>query len=334
MPDPSPASLHVHIQNPAGETLFPITRAQWDQAVARAGAAGQALTVSIADDDAGFSTAMARADLLITWTKEIKARFPHTAPRLKWVMATSAGLDRLAPFDMIPPPVRLLNNSGAHAVKAGEWGVMAVLMIANRIPTLTTAQREGRWQPIFTRSVAGRTVVVVGLGDLGGSIAANCSLLGMRVIGCSARGAPHPACERVVTSENLDTVLPGADVLVLAMPLTAATQGMITRGMLSLLPLHAGVVNIARGAVIDQDALCDMLEAGRLSGAVLDVFTPEPIPMGHRLWRTPNLVISPHVSSDDPDTYNPRTLDIFFRNLVAWRAGEAMPNEVDRTRGY
>ncbi len=156
----------------------------------------------------------------------------------------------------------------------------------------------------------------------------------MTVIGCAARGAPHPACARVVSPADLDTALPGADVLVLAMPLTAATRGMITRGLLSLLPMHAGVVNLARGKVIDQDALCDMLEAGRLSGAVLDVFDPEPIPPGHRLWRTPNLVISPHVSSDDPDTYNPRTLDIFFRNLAAWRAGQPMPNEVDRARGY
>jgi phosphoglycerate dehydrogenase-like enzyme len=326
--------LHVHIQNPAGETLFPLTHAQWNEACARAGAAAQGLRVSYADDDPGFAAAMQTADVLITWAKEIKARFPCPAPRLKWVMATSAGLDRLAPFDMVPPHVRLLNNSGAHAEKAGEWGLMAVLMIANRIPALVAAQRAGKWAPLFGHSVSGRTAVIVGLGDLGGTIATRCAALGMTVIGCSARGAPHPACARVVSSSDLDTVLPGADVLVLAMPLTAATRGMITRGLLSLLPLRAGVVNLARGGVIDQDALCDMLEAGRLSGAVLDVFDPEPIPPGHRLWRTLNLIISPHVSSDDPETYNPRTLDIFFRNLAAWRAGEAMPNEVDRARGY
>jgi glyoxylate/hydroxypyruvate reductase A len=109
---------------------------------------------------------------------------------------------------------------------------------------------------------------------------------------------------------------------------------MITRGLLSLLPPHAGVVTMARGAVLDQDALCDLLEAGRLSGAVLDVFDPEPIPPGHRLWRTPNLVISPHVSCDDPESYVPRTLDLLFRNLAAWREGRPMPNEVDRARGY
>lgn len=326
--------LHVHIQNPAGETLFPLTPVQWSEACARAGEVAHGLRVSFASDDAGFAAAMRTADVLITWAKEIAARFPCEAPRLKWVMATSAGLDRLAPFDMLPPAVALLNNSGAHAQKAGEWGLMAVLMLANRMPALMTAQRAGRWEPLFGHSIAGRTAVIVGLGDLGGTIATRCAALGMTVIGCSARGAPHPACARVVAPSDLDTVLPGADVLVLAMPLTAATRGMITRGLLSLLPLRAGVVNLARGGVIDQDALCDMLEAGRLSGAVLDVFDPEPIPPGHRLWRTPNLVITPHVSSDDPETYNPRTLDIFFRNLAAWRAGERMPNEVDRSRGY
>lgn len=326
--------LHVHIQNPAGEKQFPITHAQWDEACARAGKASREVRVSFADDDAGFSASMRTADVLITWAKEIAARFPCSAPRLKWMMATSAGLDRLAPFTMVPEGVKLLNNSGAHAEKAGEWGLMAVLMIANRIPTLVTAQRAGTWAPLFGHSVSGRTAVVVGLGDLGGTIAARCAALGMRVIGCSARAAPHPACVRVVPQAELDTVLPGADVLVLAMPLTPATRGMITRGLLSLLPLRAGVVNLARGGVVDQDALCDMLEAGRLSGAVLDVFDPEPIPPGHRLWRTPNLIITPHVSSDDPETYNPRTLDIFFRNLAAWRAGEPMPNEVDRARGY
>jgi phosphoglycerate dehydrogenase-like enzyme len=328
------APLHVHIQNPAGEKQFPLTHAQWTEACARAGTLAEGLRVSFADDDAGFTAAMQSAEILITWTKEIAARFPCPAPRLRWVMATSAGLDRLFPFTMVPPEVALVNNSGAHAEKAGEWGLMAVLMLANRIPALVTAQRAGRWEPLFGHSISGRTAVIVGLGDLGGTIATRCASLGMTVIGCSARGTSHPACVRVVTPAELDTVLPRADALVLAMPLTPATRGMITRGLLSLLPLRAGVVNLARGAVIDQDALCDMLEAGRLAGAVLDVFDPEPIPPGHRLWRTPNLIISPHVSSDDPDTYNPRTLDIFFRNLAAWRAGEAMPNAVDRTRGY
>ena len=103
---------------------------------------------------------------------------------------------------------------------------------------------------------------------------------------------------------------------------------------LNLLPRDAGVVNIGRGALVDQDALCDLLDDGQLSGAVLDVFTPEPIPPGHRLWTTPNLIISPHTSVDDPATYNPHSLDLFFDNLRARQDGRPMPNLFDPARGY
>jgi phosphoglycerate dehydrogenase-like enzyme len=101
-----------------------------------------------------------------------------------------------------------------------------------------------------------------------------------------------------------------------------------------LLPPGAGIVNIGRGELTDQDALCDRLDSGHLSGAVLDVFVPEPIPDGHRLWTTRNLVISPHTAADDPATYNPDSLDIFLDNLRAWRDGRPLPNRFDIARGY
>ena len=130
-------------------------------------------------------------------------------------------------------------------------------------------------------------------------------------------------------------MLPRTEFLVLACPLTDATRGMIDRASGSWRCRAApALVNIGRGALIDQDALCDLLDEGHLSGAVLDVFTPEPIPPGHRLWSTPNLIISPHTSVDDPDTYNARSLDLFFDNLRAWREGRPMPNLFDPARGY
>ena len=157
---------------------------------------------------------------------------------------------------------------------------------------------------------------------------------GMHVTGVRATNRPHPHCTEVVTTRELDRVLPQTEYLVLACPLTDATRGLMDRRRLGLLPRGAGLVNIGRGALIDQDALCDLLDAGRLSGAVLDVFTPEPIPPGHRLWTTRNLIISPHTSVDDPNTYNPRSLDLFFDNLRAWREGRPMPNLFDPARGY
>jgi len=109
---------------------------------------------------------------------------------------------------------------------------------------------------------------------------------------------------------------------------------MLDRRRIALLRPGAGVVNMGRGALIDQDALCDALDTGHLGGAVLDVFTPEPVPTGHRLWTTSNLIMTPHVSADDPATYNPRSLDIFLDNLRALRNGQAMPNRFNLDRGY
>jgi glyoxylate/hydroxypyruvate reductase len=156
----------------------------------------------------------------------------------------------------------------------------------------------------------------------------------MRVTGVRATSQPHPHCAEVVGTAELDRVLPRTEFLVLACPLTEATRGLMDRRRLGLLPRGAGVVNIGRGALVDQDALCDLLDEGHVSGAVLDVFTPEPIPAGHRLWSTRNLIISPHTAADDPNTYNPCSLDLFFANLRAWREGKPMPNLFDTTRGY
>ena len=141
----------------------------------------------------------------------------------------------------------------------------------------------------------------------------------MRVTGIRANPRPHPACERVLGTDALNSALPEAEFLVLAAPLTDATRGILDRRRIALLPPGAGVVNVGRGALLDQDALCDALDAGRLGGAVLDVFTPEPVPPGHRLWTTRNLVMTPHISADDPRTYNPLSLDLFWANVRAWR---------------
>ncbi|NKC30236.1 D-2-hydroxyacid dehydrogenase [Falsiroseomonas selenitidurans] len=330
--------MRIHIQNPPGESLFPVTRAQWDAALARCPALG-APDVSFADDDAGFAAAIGEAEVLLTWTKVVRARFVDggaaaMAPRLKVIACTSAGLDRLAPFDWLPEGVLLLNNRGTHSAKAGEFALMALLMLATHMPRFATAQRAERWAPRFASLLAGRTVCVVGLGSLGGAAARQARAFGMQVIGIRSSATPHPDCDEVHATEALDQVLPRAEFLLLACPLTPATRGLLDRRRIGLLPPGAKLVNMARGAVWDQDAVCDALQAGALDGAVTDVAVPEPLPPGHRLWSTPGLVVVPHVSSDDPATYNDRTLDILFHNLLELRAGRPAPNRVEPSRGY
>jgi phosphoglycerate dehydrogenase-like enzyme len=332
--------LRVHVQNPLEDDhdnlKFAITEKIWADAVARNAAASGGLTLSIGWTPADFTRMIRDADFMISWTAAIKAAFAHqpVAPRLKFILAASAGLDRLAPFDWLPPGVKLCNNSGTHATKAGEYGMMALLMLNAALPQFAGQQRDRRYEKVFTPMIAGKTVVIVGLGNIGGAVAARARSFGMNVIGVRTDPAPHADCTRVVGTGALDAVLPEADFVLLSLPLTPATRGMFTRARLNRMKSTAGLVNMARGLVIDQDALCDKLDRGELSGAVLDVFVPEPVPAESRLWTTRNLIMTPHVSSDDLATYIPTTLDIFFRNLSCWRRGEALPNAIDPKLGY
>ena len=326
--------MRIHLQNPSDDKLFDFSRALWDAAASRAPDVGDGHQISIGNSATDFVAAMTDAEALICDVGVIKAQFPCPAPQLKLLFVTNAGLDRLAPFDWLPPGVILMNNRGTHAAKTGEFGIMAVLMLANRVPEMVTHQRAGRWQKLWGAVVTGQPITIVGLGVLGGAIARHAGSFGMTVTGVRANPAPHPHCAKVVGVEGLDDALGATKFLVLACPLTSATRGLIDRRRLGLLPDGAGIVNIGRGELIDQEALCDRLDAGRLAGAVLDVFDPEPIPAGHRLWHTPNLIISPHTAADDPATYNAISLDLFFANLRAWRNGQPLPNRFDIARGY
>jgi phosphoglycerate dehydrogenase-like enzyme len=326
--------MRIHIQNPLDDPLFLFSHEQWDAAVARAGDIGRGHELTLGNTDDDFAAGMEDAEALVTELGVMLRLFPCRAPKLRLIFVTSAGLEKLAPFDWLPGNVTLLNNSGVHTEKAGEFGIMAILMLANRVPTLVTNQRAGKWQKAWGTLVGGKHLTVVGLGGMGAPIARWGQLFGLQVTGVRTAAAPHPDCHEVITADDLDGVLPTTDYLALACPLTEATRGMLDRRRLGLLPQGAGVVNIGRGALLDQDGLCDLLDSGHLSGAVLDVFTPEPLPEGHRMWTTPNVIISPHTSVDEPSTYNPRSLDVFFENLRALRDGQPMPNVFDTTRGY
>jgi len=326
--------MRIHIQTQSTPGTFPFTRDQWDAACARAPDISAGHDVTFGETPEAFTQAMQTAEALISHKPLVKALFPAPAPHLRLIFCANAGLDGLEPFDWLPPGAALLNNAGAHSVRAGEYGIMALLMLAGGMPGFASAQRDGRWAPFHGSVLAGRTVAVVGLGSLGGAVAGQAARFGMQVTGVRTRAEPHPDCARVVAVSALDTVLPGAEFVVLATPLTEQTRNLLDRRRIGLLPAGAGVVSIGRGALRDQDALCDALDAGALGGAILDVFVPEPVPPGHRLWATRNLVMTPHVSADDPQTYNPNSLDIFFQNLRALRDGTPLPNQFDLARGY
>jgi phosphoglycerate dehydrogenase-like enzyme len=235
---------------------------------------------------------------------------------------------------MIPDQVILMNNRGVHGKRAGEYCAMAILMLTNRLPLFFTQQRASLWRRDIGSLAAAKRLTVVGLGAIGGAAAKWGKLLGMDVTGVRHGPEPHPDCDRTLPFERIDEVLGSSDILLLACPLTPKTEGLLSKTRIARLPLGAGVVNVGRGRLVDQEALCDALVAGHLGGAVLDVFAVEPIPPGDRIWTVPNMVITPHMSADDPDTYNADTLAIFFENLRAFQAGLPPPTAVDKDKAY
>lgn len=335
---------YIHVKNnrwaagsfpntPEGEEVFTIDAERFGAALADFPDLADRVEPFFDWDEDNFQSSVARADILLTWnlpTDGLAGRAPH----LRWIHCIGAGVEHLLPLDWLPANVELTNNKGVHSDKAGEYGLMAALMLHNHVPAIVTNQRNEVYDSLYSTPIAGRTVVVVGTGSLGGAVIRKLAPLGPNLVGVNRRGGDVEGCARVVPTGEIDAVLPDADILYLAMPDTPETNGLIDRRRLDMLKPTCGVVNIGRQSAMDYDALCDKLEAGELAGAVLDVFTPEPIEKGSRLWSTPNLIVTPHVSADDGDNYVPLTLDLFFRNLQRFVDGTELLNRVDREFGY
>ena len=325
--------IQLHIDNCSSyDQVFWVTPERWAAAARRHRVLARRLQPWFAFDLDGFDEAMRSAELLIGWElprKDLRAR----APRLRWVHFTGAGLEHLAPFDWVPEGVVLTNNSGVHGPKMAEYAEMAILMVANRIPFHVTNQQQARWQQFFPPPVAGKTLLIVGVGAMGAAAAARAKRLGLRVLGVRRTGKPHRHVDRMFRPDALDRLLPEADFVLVTAPLTPATRGLLGRRQLDLMKPEAGLINMGRAGIVDYDALADKLTRGELSGAILDVFDPEPLPATSPLWHTPNLVMTPHCSSDAPD-YADRTLDLFFENFRRYLAGRHLRNEVDRALQY
>lgn len=328
------AKLRLHIDNSTQRAdVYHITEERWRSAAARHGSLARKLDVSISWDGAGLDAALAQADLVIGVPAE-HGRLEQRAPRLRWLHHTSAGVDRLLPLDWLPRNIAFTNNHGAHGAKAEQYMRMAYTLLNVRLPAMIANQHAHRWEQLLSPSLAGQTALVIGLGDLGEAAARAARQLGLKVIGVRRHARPCRYADSVHTYRSLDRLLPKADYVVLAVPLTAETRNLLDRKRLDLLRPSAAVINIARAPVVDYAALVEKLRAGELAGAVLDVVEPEPLPPDSPLWDTPNLVITPHASCDDADNYVGISLDLWFENLARFLDGKPLRRRVDTRLGY
>lgn len=255
------------------------------------------------------------------------------SPSLRWFHAPNAGVDHPVFARLLDQGVELTTSAGANAAPVAETVLGGMLALARGFPHWWRAQQRREWSPIGERrrDFSGQTAVIVGLGPIGQHVARLLGAFGLRTIGVRSRKQPSSLVEKTVCYEELDSVLPGADWLILCCPLSDRTRHLIDRRRLALLPARAYLVNVSRGAVVDEQALVESLAAGRLAGAYLDVFCEEPLPASSPLWALPNVILSPHDAAG-AEGNRQRVSKLFLENLERFLSNRPLLNRVQRSR--
>ena len=287
---------------------------------------------------------------IVVWTDEaelrggigeIEALLAFRPPRGIWAGATrlrlfqmmGAGVDALLPAPDLPAGVRIANARGIHGPHMSEFALAMMLALAKRVPRALEQRRARLWKPYQVDTIAGRTLGILGIGAIGAAVAEKASALGMRVIGTQREPKPTPHVAEVVGSDQTERVLRESDFVVVLLPLTPETRGSLGARELGFLKPTGYLVNLARGGIVDEDALAAALRSGKLAGAAIDVFAEEPLGISSPLWDAPNAILTPHVSGLGPG-YMDRLSEIFAENLERIETDRPLRNEVDRARGY
>ena len=275
------------------------------------------------------------AEAQIAWVDLHEKAAPLEAIRratgLRWLSSAFAGVDWLPLAQLQARGVRLTNGSGLAASQVAEFAVMAMLAHVRGLRQIFRAMERGEWLPVppSHRELAGSRALVIGFGAIGQHVARMLRGFGVEVIAARSR-----AGDGALGPGEWQARLGEFDWVVLTLPGTAATAGLIGAAELAAMKADAVLVNFARAGIVDQAALLDALQGGRIGGAILDLADPEPLPPDHPLWACENCYITMHLSGIPTDATRQRGLDRFLRNCAAWQAGQALEGEVDLARGY
>ncbi len=258
---------------------------------------------------------------------------------LKWLCVPSAGVDQyVKPGFFANEDCILTNSAGTYGVSIAEHIIMVSLMMMRRMPENFKKSIEGKWgDRLPQKSLKECRITVLGTGDLGGTFATRVKgFEPVRLTGiCRSGVCAESAFDRIMKISDLDKALPETDLLVMCLPDTAETKGILSKERIKLLPKGAYVVNVGRGTAIDEDALADALDEEHLAGAALDVFSQEPLPAGNRLWTTKNLLITPHVAGNLTIDYSiDKNVEMFCEDLINYANGLPLKHKVDKKRGY
>ncbi|AJY44870.1 D-2-hydroxyacid dehydrogenase [Martelella endophytica] len=285
------------------------------------------------DDRSALDNALRQAEIAIL-AGDLDERHVN-APHLRWVHCDHAGLTKSARPEVFEKGLVVTGSAGRSGPALAEHVMMFSLMLCSRYPAFYDAQKQHEWRRADwmwdLRALYGRTIGILGMGHTGKALATRAKAFNMRVLGYRRRDLePPPGVDRMYSAdkgEGIDAILAEADILALVLNLSDATHRMIGAAEIAKMKSSAIIVNLSRGGVIDTDALMAALNEGRLAGAGLDVTDPEPLPPGHPLWDTPNVLITPHFTAALPDKVD-RSVDVITENLRRYRAGEEMQNRM------
>ena len=253
--------IHLHIENTSalGE-VFEVTKKRLREALLRHPKVADRMKITIGYDGDVYERALRTADVLFGWSFD-RRNLAQRAPRLRWVHAHGAGVNHLFPLDWLPEGAVLTNSRGVHGAKASEYAIMAVLALNNRLPEIVTNQKQAQWEQLYSTSIAGKTLLIVGVGSVGGNTAKFAKQFGLRVLGVRRTGRPHRYVDEMFRPSDLSRILPKADFVLITAPHTPDTHHMIDARMLDRMKRGAGLVNYSRAHLVDYQALSQKARA-------------------------------------------------------------------------
>jgi len=297
------------------------------------------LVVEESDGDLGrreeFDRLLAEAEVI--FGTRIPQDLVHRAPNLRWIQMMGVGPEKLRNSDIWKSSVILTNARGVSATPLAEFVLCMMLMFVTRAPLCFELKRKKQWDRFLRTDLQGKTVGIIGLGSIGREVARLSKAMGMRVLAMrrsSIAGEQAPNVGFVFSTEQLEELLAGSDFVVLTLPLTPATRGMIGEAQIKAMKASGCIINISRGDIIDEEALIRALQDGTIAGAGLEVFSTEPLPPESPLWDLPNVIFNPHCGGGNRADQLVRLTDLFCENLRRYFRAEALINTIDRVKGY
>jgi phosphoglycerate dehydrogenase-like enzyme len=298
----------------------------------------QNVHVTITNDEAEVRAAAANAQVILNgaFTPKLLSIAVTAAPQVEWMHSLWTGVDNAMSPEVLASAVPLSNGRGVFRVSLAEWTIGAMLHFSYQMRRMIRQQEAGAWETFTTEELHGRTLGVVGYGEIGRAAAQRARAFGMRVLALRRRPelfSGDPLVDQTFDLPHINDLMGSSDYVMVAAPLTPETRGLVGPAQIAAMKPNAVIINVGRGAVIDELALIAALEANKIRGAALDVFTTEPLPPGHPFYRLQNVLMSPH-TADHVQDFVHLAVECFLDNMQRFRTKQPLQNIVDKRAGY